>query len=198
MLPEINVYAVNSKEILLNWFVVDDYATFNLYGCATFGGSYTLIEENIPNVSHAITPQAVLTKVLRSTLGIESDAPYYFKITGVDVAGNESDINDSLATSVDALDTINNNRMTDDNAPVYKSIIFSVTGTDQLVDVTRQLGRHANYCKIVLSGGSATVKFNSKENDAVPLPVELPQHALVIDKMYFSGSASVQIFVTGN
>jgi hypothetical protein len=216
MLPEINVFNVNSQEIMLNWFVQDNnFVKFNLYGCSTFDGEYSIVEYNIPNKSHPFTPGNVLAKVSRTSISLlgssGSSAPYFFKITGIDYEGIETDSEDSLATSVDSLDDVVNNRLTDNNSPVYKNFILTLGSLEEKeLDISRLLGRNANYLRVSALGADASIRFNSVANDSTTIKsnttFELPKQSLLISKIFITAgsisspatSMTVEIFVTGN
>jgi hypothetical protein len=216
MLPEINVFNVNSQEIMLNWFAQDnDFIKFNLYGSSSFDGEYSIVEYNIPNKAHPFTPGNVLAKVSRTSISLTgssgASAPYFFKITGIDSNGDETDIEESLAVSVDSLDDVINNRLTDNNSPVYKNFILTLGSSEEAdLDISRLLGRNANYLRVSPIGADVSLKFNSIANDATTIKsgsvFELPKQSLLISKIFITSGAiaspatsmTVEIFVTGN
>jgi hypothetical protein len=216
MLPEINVFNVNSQEIMLNWFVQDnDFVKFNLYGSPSFDGEYSIVEYNIPNKSHPFTPGNVLAKVSRTSISLTgssgASAPYFFKITGIYSNGDETDVEESLAVSVDSLDDVINNRLTDNNSPVYKNFTLTLGSLEEKsLDISRLLGRNANYIRISPTGADVSIRFNSIANDATTVKggstFELPKQSLLISKLFITVGAipspftsmTIEIFVTGN
>jgi hypothetical protein len=208
MIPNVNVWSVDSEHIYLNWKVQDrdTIKAYNLYGCDTSGGSYTLVQESVPNNANPMSPGSVLAKVSRSDLSITADAPYFFKITSIDMEGSESSIASSDFVAVDALDDVFRNRWTDDNSPVYssKTVTLAHTTTNQLFNVVQILGRQANYMRITTSK-DITIRINSPSNDPILVTKEMPffpdKHAISASSIYFSTvseNATVQVFVSGN
>jgi hypothetical protein len=208
MIPNINVYSVDSKNIILVWKSQDKdtVKSWNLYGCATATGSYALVEGYIPNMAHPMSPGSCMAKVSRQALSLGSDAPYFFKLTSVDMSGTESNIASSAYVSVDALDDVFRNRFTDDNSPVYssKSVSLNHTVTNQLFDVVQILGRQANYIR-VLTSHDVSIKLNSQSNDSILVSSNSPfipdRQSIAVSSIYLStvnGNATVQIFVSGN
>lgn len=212
-LPEINVFSVDQENIYLNWKVkdADVVQSYNLYGCATYAGVYTLIQAKVPNTAHPISPSNVLAKVVRATAAIAVDQPYFFKITSINGAGVESNIATSKFISVDSLDDIFKQRVSDDNNPVYKNITLSIPGgtVKQFVDIERILGRDANFVQIRTSLALG-VRWNSGFNDPVTIAAssasapyyQLDKQALLIKSAYIDnpagGAATVEILVSGN
>lgn len=207
MIPNINVYSVDSENIILVWKSVDrdTVKSWNLYGSATSGGSYTLVEA-LPNMAHPMSPGSVMSKVSRDSLSLASDAPYYFKLTSTNMSGTESSLASSPFVSVDALDDVFRNRYTDDNSPVYSSKTLSLvhTVTNQLFDVVQILGRQANYLR-VLTDKDITVRLNSPSNDPILVTSTSPfipdRQSISVSSIYVSTvsqNASVQVFVSGN
>lgn len=208
MIPNVNVWSVDSEHIYLNWKVQDrdSVRSYNLYGCDTSGGSYALIEAGIPNIVNPMTPGSVLVKVSREALEIDEDAPYFFKITSIGMSGSESALVDSEFVSVDALDDVFRNRWTDDNSPVYTSRTLSLTHTvvNSSFNVVQLLGRQANYMKIT-TNHDITVRINSPSNDPILVTASNPfipdRHAISASVLYFStvsNNATVQVFLSGN
>lgn len=208
MIPNVNVWSVDSEHIFLNWKVQerDSIKAYNLYGCSTSGGSYTLVEGSVPNVAHPMSPGSVLVKVSRADLSLSADAPYYFKITSIDMEDNESSLASSSFVSVDALDDVFRNRFTDDNSPVYSSKTLSLTHTvtNQLFNVVQILGRQANYLRIT-TNHDITVRINSPNNDPILVTSTTPflpdKQSITAATLYFStvsNNATVQVFVSGN
>lgn len=207
MIPNINVYSVDSGNIILVWKAVDrdTVKTWNLYGCATSGGSYALIE-SLPNMAHPMSPGSVMAKVSRTALSIAADAPYFFKITSTNMSDVESSLGSSSFVSVDALDDVFRNRWSDDNSPVYSSKTLSLvhTVTNQLFDVVQILGRQANYLR-VLTDKDITIRLNSPSNDPILVTSTTPfipdRQSIAVSSIYISTvsqNASVQVFVSGN
>lgn len=208
MIPNINVYSVDDENIILVWKAVerDTVKSWNLYGSATSGGSYTAVESYIPNLAHPMSPGSVMAKVSRDSLSLAADAPYFFKITSVDMSNAESTLGDSPFVSVDALDDVFRNRWTDDNSPVYSSKTLSLTHTvtNQLFDVIQILGRQANYLRIHTTH-DIKVRLNSQSNDEILVTSNTPfmpdRHTIAVSSLYVStvaSNATVQIFVSGN
>jgi hypothetical protein len=208
MIPNINVWSVDSDYIILVWKVQDrdTIKSYNLYGCATSGGVYTLVEGSVPNVAHPMSPNSVMVKISRSSISLAADAPYFFKITSVDMSGVESNIASSEFISVDALDDVFRNRWTDDNSPVYKSVTIALTHatTNYEYDVVQLLGRQANYLRIETSH-SVSLRINSTSNDSVLVSDKHPfipdRGAISVSKLFFStvgGNATINVFISGN
>jgi len=201
-LPEINVWSVDSSNIILSWKsqFKSSYKSFNLYGCSTYNGVYTLVQSYIPNVASSMAPGSVLVTVSRSALGIASSQPYFFKITSINFSNSESSISASPFVAVDAADDVFRNRVSDNNNPVYKFFTVSSTGTPTFIDVQRQLGRLANYLKVITTG-NITVQINSPQNDSITVtstaPLEILKSTLTIESLYITGSATVTVLVTG-
>lgn len=202
-LPRINVWSCDVNNIYLIWQATQKstIAYWNLYGCSTYGGVYTKMIGNISNDEAPLTPGSVLTQVNRTKFSIATTQPWFFKITSVTTGGVESTLSASTAYAVDALDAVYRERWTDDDSPVYKNIVVSTSGTNFLVDVHDQLGRDANFIQVSTTA-TVTMAINSQYNDTVTItsaaPFLLPRHALRVDSLYFNGSATVTIFVSGN
>jgi len=208
MIPNVNVWSVDSDYIILVWKVKerDTFKSYNLYGCTTSGGSYSLVEGSIPNVANPMSPGSVLVKISRSALSLAADAPYFFKITSVDMSDSESDIDDSEFISVDALDDVFRNRWADDNSPVYKSATLSLahSATNVEYDIVQLLGRQAN-CLRIETTKNVSVRINSTNNDAILITDAHPflpdRGAILASKLFFttvSENATVNVFVSGN
>lgn len=201
-LPNINVYSVDAERIILNWKAkdYDTVVSYNLYACDTYDGTYTLVMGNVPNHADPFTPGSVMVNLSREQLSIGPDEPYFFKITSIAPNGDESDVEDSDFVSVDALDDIYKERLTDNYNPVYKSIQVTISEEDQFVDVERILGRKANFA-IITPTADITVKFNSAKNDEVSIyqdiATQFDRQALVISSIYLNGTGDVEIFVSG-
>jgi hypothetical protein len=208
MIPNINVWSVDSDYIILVWKVQDrdTIKSYNLYGCATSAGVYTLVEGSVPNVAHPMSPNSVMVKISRASISLAPDAPYFFKITSVDIGGVESNIASSEFISVDALDDVFRNRWTDDNSPVYKSATIALTHTtaNYEYDVVQLLGRQANYLRIETSQ-EVSLRINSTSNDPILVSDKHPfipdRGAISASKLFFStvgGNATINLFISGN
>lgn len=208
MIPNINVWSVDSDYIILVWKVQerDTIKSYNLYGSATSAGVYTLVEGSIPNVAHPLSPNSVLVKISRASISLAADAPYFFKITSVSMNNTESNLAASVFVAVDALDDVFRNRWTDDNSPVYKSAALSLTHTTTNFeyDVVKLLGRQANYLRIETSH-DVSLRINSTSNDAVIVSSTHPflpdRGAISASKLFFStidGNATINLFISGN
>ena len=194
----------------MNWPVdkTGSVYSWNLYGSSTYGGAYTLVQSRIANcvTKKDIGPGAVMAVIPRTALSLAADAPYYFKITSVAKNGTESLIASSKFVAVDALDDIVRNRQTDNNNPVYRSIVQAIAAgnTNIFVDIQRILGREANYVRVT-TDNDVTIKFNSSANDALVVrstaPLILEKGDLAVRSAYLSfvsANANVTIFVSGN
>lgn len=209
-IPEISVYTVDSSNIILNWTVDKSgtVRTWNLYQSATYNGTYTLVQSNIPNcvTNKNIAGGAVFVQISRAALGIATDAAVFFKITSVDATGAESALSSSNFKSVDALEDIYRERMCDDVNPVYKSVAVTIIAGNAniFVDLQRILGREANYTRIT-TDNDVLVRFNSSSNDTVLVrstaPLILDKNDLAVKSAYLSyvtATANVTIFVSGD
>lgn len=208
-LPEINIWDMTSTNIVLTWPAVNrsDTLYYKLYGCATYSGAYTLVQDKISNIADARSPGSVMVILTRAALSIASDQPYFFKITSVNFSAVESSIGSSNFVSVDA-SGVYRARVQDDRNPVYKNFNLSIPNgtTAQLVDVKRVLGREANFVEIT-TDNAIKVQFNSNTNDLRAVTATVPFESasngtLVVTSIYVSNTsgstATVQIFVSGN
>jgi len=208
-LPQINVWSVDQNSIFLNW-PVQDISTvnkYNLYGSASTAGPFTLRIANIPNIvtNRTVAAGAVLVEVSRTDFSIDPSQPFYFKITSIDPSDVESSLGLSPFVSVDSLDDIFKQRLTDDDNPVYKNIMDTVdTGdVDKEIDINQLLGRDANYIEIK-TDNDFSVKLNSKFNDPISVSSAtgflLRRQTLRINTIFVSGggaNAAAEIFVSG-
>lgn len=202
-LPTINAWSVDVTNIFLNWQYVNKSTTqyYNLYGSSTWNGSYTKMIGNISNYpSKDLAAGSVLVQVPRAEFSIATSQPWFFKVTSVS-NGVESSLSASPFLAVDALDTVYRERWTDDDSPVYKNLVIVVSGSNFPVSIKEQLGRDANYMTVSTTA-TVTMAINSQYNDLITIttttPFTIPRHDLRIDSLWFNGSATVTIFVSGN
>jgi len=125
----------------------------------------------------------------------------FFKITSVDPSGVESSVGSSPFVSVDSLDDVFKERLTDDDNPVYKNIPKTISGaTDTEINISQLLGRDANYMEVT-TDAEFTLRLNSKFNDPVTVTAAkgllIRRNVLRINKVFVSGTATFNLFVTG-
>jgi len=101
-IPQAQVLYRRFNDILLGWVQLNTASakTYNLYGCSTPNGIYTLVKTGIPNVVDRNYKSKVVVFVKDSDVPISSNTKYYFKITYVSPLGIESDISLSSYTVV--------------------------------------------------------------------------------------------------
>jgi len=100
-LPALQILYRRDGDILFGWNKEAGIKYYKIYSCATFGGVYTLVASDIPNVEDkTIYRGKVIHPVKDSSIPIPPLVRYYFKLTYIDTSDIESDINLSPATTV--------------------------------------------------------------------------------------------------
>jgi hypothetical protein len=201
-LPKINLWSDDSTQIRLVWNsnpATDGIYAFNLYGCATYNGTYTLLQSHIPNSPNKLTPGSVLVSILRSSIPINTDQPYYFTITSLTSTGTESAQGPFIA--VDALADVFKERINDAYNPVYKDIIIPMCGGIMCTNIEQLLGRPANYVE-VYSATATFITFNSSTNDQIPIAAgvrrKFDRQTITVSSICVGpGSGNVEVFVSG-
>jgi hypothetical protein len=103
LVPALQILFRRKDDILFGWNVIPktQVKSYNLYSCATSAGAYSLVKK-IVNARDTNTPYKGKTVafVKDSDIPIPSQTNYWFKLTIIDSANVESNINDSTAIVV--------------------------------------------------------------------------------------------------
>jgi len=221
-LPTINTYHVDTEAFHLYWKAspASTIKKWNLYGAESvtidfnlangilLPGSFTLIQEGIPNHQHELTPGSVYTKVLRSDLGLSGYDSYFFLITGLDADNIETPME---VDNVHACPFFDQNFVDESGWPcniVYGNFEFNLPVGDwdlnRFLDIISLIGRPSKEVKIH-TDQDIQVRFNYFKTYGITVksgdPFDLKRGELQVDRLYFknaSGStAAVRLFAAG-
>jgi len=201
LLPELNTYGVNQKEIQLYWEASpkSTIKQWRIYGAKGLEINFIHPNKGIDltggsNPDHAfkqlttianrdtpLTPGNCYVKFTRSELGIEDNDPYYFAITSIDNDGFESTLLPSSVHAVPFRDSYFVDEAGEPINVVYKSFEFALSpcATDQwnperLLDINKILGRPAKSLTMDATGSDYQIRMNSVKNDIITVKSSVP------------------------
>jgi len=100
--PKVQVLYRRNSDIFFGWVPLDksEAKSYNLYSSSTPSGVYTLLKSDIPNLIDKTYKNKVSAHIQDSDIPIPPNVRYYFKLTYLDLANIESNINLSAVTTI--------------------------------------------------------------------------------------------------
>jgi len=221
-LPTINTYHVDHNGFGIYWKAspASVIKKWNLYGATevtidftlpakgiSLPGSFTLIQEGIPNYPNSLTPGSVFVQLNRSDLSLDEEDPYFVLITGLDANGLETPMEVSNVHNLNFLDQTFVDEAGWPVNVIYGQFEFDLPqvdwDVDRYLDIISLIGRPAKEIKIH-TDKDILVKFNNYKAYQMTItstdPFDLKRGELQVNTVYLKNAgtlAKVKVFVAG-